>query len=565
MLRNVMGLLDGKDKEKLIILFLLDMGSMAVSLLSIAVIVPYIFILFDPSEAAAYPIFRYIAVFLPKENSLHYLLAASGVVLALYALVCLYRLFYDYVSTAVMLRMMQKYSRYLLKWYLNRPYEYYFSNHSADIIHRYSVAALNLLNGIVVAAMELAAQVLTLLLLSVLLIIMHRTVILIPVFVISILCLTLYQLTKGRLQGYAVELNKIGRRVSIKLQESLRAITELRMAGKTDMAYRWQVKGQEESYRIHVKRNLLMNAPNALVDFFTLVMILAVLLISYGITGNIKEGMVVLSVSVSAALQIRDTVMGILGSLNEVRANAGSYDEVFEEMKQATEEARRGDKREAAVPSFEDSIELKNITYAYPGCDPEVISGLNLKIEKGSILGISGVSGAGKTTLAQLILGLLKPGAGEVLLDGKAVDTDENGYGRLFGYVPQEIVLLDMSIEQNVALEDDPERIDRDRVNKALQMACLYDFVSSLPEKTATMTGENGVRLSGGQRQRLGIARAIYSGAKVLVLDEATSALDEETQSDFLETVNGLKGSYTIIIIAHRASALKYCDRIFEV
>ena len=105
MLRNVMGLLDRKDKGKLIILFLLDMGSMAVSLLSIAVIVPYIFILFDPSEAAAYPIFRYIAVFLPKENSLHYLLAASGVVLALYALVCLYRLFYDYVSTAVMLRM----------------------------------------------------------------------------------------------------------------------------------------------------------------------------------------------------------------------------------------------------------------------------------------------------------------------------------------------------------------------------------------------------------------------------------------------------------------------------
>ncbi|MCR4903032.1 MAG: ABC transporter ATP-binding protein/permease [Butyrivibrio sp.] len=565
MLKKVFSLLDKKDKEKLLILFLLDIGSMIVSLFGIAVIVPYIFILFEPSEAQSYPVFKNFVRLCPDDNNIKYLLAASGVVLVLYALSCAYRLFYDYISTRIMLKMLQKYSRYLLKWYYERPYDYFFTNHTADIIHRYSVAALNLINGILVAALELAAKVLTLILLVLLLFIMGREEVLIPIAFLAVLCLWMYELTKDKVQDYSRQMNEIGRWRSIKLQESFRGITELRMSGKTDMAYGWQVQGENESYRVHIKRNLLMSAPNLLIDIFTLIMVLAVLLISYTITGDLKDGIVVLSVTISAALQIRDTVMEIFGSFHEIRQNAGAYEEVFDELEAATKEGRSEKSTKNKVPDFEESIEVKKATYHYPGFEEIVLENFNLKIKKGEMIGFKGTSGGGKTTLIKLILGLLCPNEGEVLLDGKNIDQFGDDYLQLFGYVPQDIFLMDMTIAQNIAMEDDYKNIDMDKVRRALEVAQLWDFVSSLSEGVHTNIGENGVRLSGGQRQRLGIARAIYGNVKILVFDESTNALDKKTQEQFIETIRALKNKYTIIMIAHSDDALKYCDRVVEI
>jgi len=186
----------------------------------------------------------------------------------------------------------------------------------------------------------------------------------------------------------------------------------------------------------------------------------------------------------------------------------------------------------------------------------------NLMIKKGESVGFAGSTGAGKTTLADVILGLLKPNQGQILIDGRDIFDNIASWNRMIGYIPQHIYLLDDSIQQNVVFGIPDSEVDEERIWSALSAAQLSDFVRNLPKGLSTMTGERGIRLSGGQRQRIGIARALYNQPPVLIMDEATSALDSLTESNFMQAIEYLKVSHTLIIIAHRLSTIQNCDKI---
>ena len=188
-----------------------------------------------------------------------------------------------------------------------------------------------------------------------------------------------------------------------------------------------------------------------------------------------------------------------------------------------------------------------------------------MKVPVGKSVGIVGASGAGKTTLIDVLLGLLKPAAGEVLADGTDIFSDYRGWLRNVGYIPQMIFMLDGSIRDNVAFGVPKDEIDEKKMWAALEEAQLDGFVKSLPEGADTQIGERGIRLSGGQRQRIGIARALYDDPEVMVLDEATSALDNETESAIMESINRLHGKKTLIIIAHRLQTIEKCDIVYRV
>ena len=188
-----------------------------------------------------------------------------------------------------------------------------------------------------------------------------------------------------------------------------------------------------------------------------------------------------------------------------------------------------------------------------------------MTIKKGTSIGIVGASGAGKTTIVDIILGLLHPQEGGVYIDGKDIQDDINGYLGNIGYIPQSIFMLDGTIRDNVAFGVDEQKIDDERVVTALEEAALYDHVKSLPDWLDTEIGERGIRLSGGQRQRLGIARALYTDPDILVFDEATSALDNDTETAIMDSINHLHGIKTMIIIAHRLTTIKDCDIVYRV
>ena len=207
---------------------------------------------------------------------------------------------------------------------------------------------------------------------------------------------------------------------------------------------------------------------------------------------------------------------------------------------------------------------LDAVSYQYPKAETVGLQNITLEIKAGEKIGIVGSTGAGKTTLVDIILGLLKPQSGQLLVDGEPV-TDKNlrSWQQSVGYVPQDIFLTDASISQNIALGVRVEEVDMARVRRSAKIAQLDEFIcQELTEGYDTGVGERGVRLSGGQRQRIGIARALYHRADLIVFDEATSALDNLTERDVMSAINGLPGEKTIVIIAHRLSTVAACDRI---
>lgn len=235
-------------------------------------------------------------------------------------------------------------------------------------------------------------------------------------------------------------------------------------------------------------------------------------------------------------------------------ADISGDDGIKEEIAYSTERAK-----------FEKEISINNISWQYPNTDKKVIDGLNMKIEKGSSVAFIGASGAGKTTLADIILGLLQPQEGNVTLDGKDIRELGRAWNNLLGYVPQASYLIDDTIRNNVAFGVEEKDIDDAKVWYSLEQAQLKEFVESLPQSFNTRIGESGVRFSGGQSQRLAIARALYNDPEILVLDEATSALDNDTEKAFIEAIEKLQGEKTMVVVAHRLTTVKNCDIIYEI
>lgn len=207
-------------------------------------------------------------------------------------------------------------------------------------------------------------------------------------------------------------------------------------------------------------------------------------------------------------------------------------------------------------------IELRNVSYCYSDTTDNALEAINLTLLKGQSIGIIGPSGAGKSTLINLLVGMLKPDQGAILVDEKPI-TSTRAWLNNFAYLPQTIFLLDDSVRRNIAFGIEDQDIEDEQIWKALEMAQLMDVVTQLPQQLDTFIGENGIRLSGGQRQRIALARAFYHQRDILVLDEATSSLDRDTEKDVIDTLKGLKGQKTLVIIAHRLSTVEHCDKLF--
>ncbi|MBW4633627.1 MAG: ABC transporter ATP-binding protein/permease [Iphinoe sp. HA4291-MV1] len=212
---------------------------------------------------------------------------------------------------------------------------------------------------------------------------------------------------------------------------------------------------------------------------------------------------------------------------------------------------------------FFNKVIIHQINYCYPNAFQNALNNVDLTIGKGQSLALIGKSGAGKTTLVDVILGLLIPNNGDIRVDGVSIYNNLRSWQNLIGYIPQSIFLMDDTIERNIAFGVPDEQIDLQRLQKAIQAAQLEELISQLPDGIKTAVGERGVRLSGGQRQRIGIARSLYHEREILILDEATSALDNETESLISEAIRSLSGTKTLIIIAHRLSTVEHCDRIY--
>jgi ABC-type multidrug transport system fused ATPase/permease subunit len=316
--------------------------------------------------------------------------------------------------------------------------------------------------------------------------------------------------------------------------------------------------------QINTKNGTFNQLPRLFLEFFAIVGIVIFIFFLLFKDENNDYIVSTIGVFVAATFRLIPSVNRVLNAFQNIKFYTPSIDLIYNEISlinKSTKTLISDDKFE-----FKSKIELKNIYFKYLKNQPEWnLEKINLTIKKGQFIGIQGISGSGKSTLIDLLVGLNKPDKGQFYIDGNSRLLSNSNWRKQIGYVSQNIILVDDTIIQNIALGKNISQIDKEGINLVIEKSGLKGFIASLKDGLDTVVGERGVQLSGGQRQRIGIARSLYQNPKILLLDEATSALDKKTEIKIMSSIEKLKEDITIIIVAHRLSTLKQCDSIYEI
>ena len=462
-------------------------------------------------------------------------------------------------------------SRRMMINYVKRPYEYYLNADTA-VIQRSITSDVNNMYGLILAFLQLVSEAViffSLVLVSLLTdlwMTVTVTVLLVGVLaIIKFLIKPVMQKAGKDNQDYYSGLFKW-------INQTVTGIKEIKIAGKEPYFINEYSKCGKGYVNAVQKYSLYNSTPRLLIETVAIAgMILYLLIMVFkGADATVIMPKVTLLAIVAMRLipcanrmntyltsisYFEPFLLGVSDNLREdITDNTVNYDEGHY--------ARR---IEVAKLPVKESIELSDISYKYPGTDVYIFDHANLTIPVGKSVGIVGTSGAGKTTIVDVMLGLLKTENGTIKADNVNVTDNYQGWLKNIGYIPQTIFMIDSSIRKNVAFGVPDEDIDDEKVWQALKEAKLDEFVRGLPEGLDTGIGERGIRLSGGQRQRIGIARALFEDPEVLVLDEATSALDNETEAAIMDSINSLHGRKTLVIIAHRLQTIEKCDMVYRV
>lgn len=456
-----------------------------------------------------------------------------------------------------------KVSSRLLRHFLTVPYPMVSRRSSADLLRSMNDSVFNLFNFTVSGLMNSVTSAIAILAIIMALFVVAPLPTLGVVAYVGVAGLLYLGLIKPRA-------NAAGRAMSNAFVESWRTAFAALGAMKEV-----RIRGSEEhfvgNYRAaagqaaHASRtaNFLAGLPKYVLEILFIAAVGLVLLLS-ALTNDGQGGssvVALLALFVAAGFRVLPAITGLLGSLSSIKVGTASLDIVLEELRVMRSVGRGERVSEPALPLTE-AIELSAVSFRYPEAEGDVLAGVNLSIPSGSSVAFVGGSGAGKSTLVDLIVGLYTPRTGGITVDGVDAAVNRDRWQTNIGYVPQDVYLLDATLAENIAFDADRQEIDEDRLGAAIEQAQLSDIVAELPQGVDTPLGEKATRLSGGQRQRVGIARALYHQPQLLVLDEATSALDNETEHRISETITGLHGSITVIIVAHRLSTVRHCDQI---
>ncbi len=458
-------------------------------------------------------------------------------------------------------------SERMMRNYLRRDYEFYLSADTA-VVQRSITSDVNNMYALILSLLQLMSDGVVSVFVIAYCFATNGTMTILLAVVLAALML----LVKGILKPIMYKAGKDNQDYYSGLfkwiSQTVQGIKEVKVGGREQFfvdEYRRCGKGYVDAVQ---KYTLYNNIPKLLMESICVAAMVGYMIFLVA-TGMPTDDMLsVLSTLAAAAFVLLPCVNRINYQLNSI----AYFEPFFMGVSDNLQDEISGDKVDMTFAAgkaeklpVKKCIELKNITYAYPGTEKLIFDHAGLTVPIGAAVGVVGTTGAGKSTIVDILLGLLKVREGEVCADGVDIRENYRGWLRNIGYIPQMIFMLDDTIRNNIAFGIDKDEIDEDKVWEVLREAQLDDFVRSLPEGLDTGIGERGIRLSGGQRQRISIARALYHDPEVLVLDEATSALDNDTEKAIMDSINKLHGKKTLIIIAHRLQTIEQCDIVYRV
>jgi ATP-binding cassette subfamily C protein len=450
----------------------------------------------------------------------------------------------------------------MLRRYLSAPYPFHFRRNSAELIRNCTSSIGEVLGGVLASATSLVSDVLMASGVLAVLVLASPGVALACGAALLVLMWGVLRFTRRLAGRHGEHSYEVSAAILQSLQQALGGIKEVKVLGRERYFFDVFAERQRQMRQLGYLGVTLSTVPPMVIQtvLFCGALALVVVLTLAGKSG--VQTLPIASVFGYAGMRILPMAQTVVLTLNGIRGRKRWVDELHADYRELEAAVEAADARSSHYVSFTDRIDLEDVTYTYPGNAAPALAGVTLAIRRGESIGIVGPTGAGKSTLVDLVLGLLPPSAGRILVDGEPIAAGASPWKRRVGYVPQALFLIDDTLRRNIALGIRDEEIDDDRIRDVARMAQLDQFLADLPYGLETRVGERGIRLSGGERQRVAIARALYHDPDLIVFDEATASLDVATEAEVTRTIEALRGVKTMIVIAHRLSSVKNCDRL---
>ncbi|MGK0388995.1 MAG: ABC-type bacteriocin/lantibiotic exporter with double-glycine peptidase domain [Maribacter sp.] len=452
----------------------------------------------------------------------------------------------------------------LLATYINKPYSYFLNTNTSEL-RTYIISEVNsLTGGLLIPVIELVSRTIVSMIIFSLIFWIAPKIALIMFGSLGGAYLIIYLSQKNflkRIGHYRIEMNMLRYK---SIQELLDGIKTVMVYNKDRFFYQRYHDASYEFCNVQPKYNILLSAPKFILEFLAFGSILAITIYLYIRFGDIQTALPRLSLYAVAGYRLLPALQRAFAAAAKIRHNYPVLERLHDDLVISLKEGHSNEPAEITPLPFHKSITFNNTSFKYENTNNLILEDMDLNINKGETIAFIGSTGSGKTTLIDLLVGLINPTSGSVDVDNVPLNADNvRSWRENIAYVPQEVFLFDDSVIRNISI-DTKKDVDMERLKSATKMADIHDFIiNELPEGFDTKIGEKGVRLSGGQRQRLGLARALYINPSVLILDEATSALDSITEKGIISSLKLLPKNITTIIIAHRLSTIRHADCIY--
>lgn len=561
LLGKLIGLLSPKDRGRALSLLALMIVGMAFETLGIGLVLPVLQLLAQPEALTTSKLLRPVYEFVGRPEPREMVLAGVAGLVAVYFCKSVFLGFLYWIQMRFAFRLQADVSERLFDTYLRQPYTFHLQRNSAELMRNIVIEVAQLIANCVLPALILATETLVLVGLFVLLFAIEPVGAMAAMLVIGAAGWVFHRVTGRYLvhwgqvrQGHeALRLQRI--------QEGLAGAKDVILSGREGEFIRQYRIHNDGAADVTEKQKTLQKLPQLWFELLAISGMATLIVVMLGRGVAMADMLSTVGLFAAASFRMLPSANRIASAVQSLRYGMPVIDVVSAELQLPVISA---DGKAGTPLPFERQVEFDRVSYRYPAGERLAIEDLSLEIRCGETIGLIGASGAGKSTVVDLFLGLIQPQSGTIRVDGVDIASRLRDWQVRIGYVPQSIFLSDDSVRRNVGFGLADADIDDTLVWHALRLAQLAEFVEFLPDRLETRLGERGVRLSGGQRQRIGIARALYHNPSVLVLDEATSALDTETEREVMEAVWALQGRKTILIVAHRLSTLARCNHIYR-
>ncbi len=551
-----------KQQIKFAFLFALIAVSGFLELIGISLILPFINIVINPEIIMTNKYLFFVYNLFHISNTTNFLIFLAFVLIAVYILKNLYMLIVYYFQYKILYNAQKDISLQLIKFYINQPYSYHLNINTSEMV-RIVTQDTTRCSDFLTNTFFLLSEFIVLLLVTSFLFYINKIVTIVLVILFVFIFFGIFKVLKPRLKVFAKNNQKYHSGMIKWIQQSLGAIKDIKILQKEQFFINKYYDSSVQYASAQKHYRFLEQFPRLLIESFVVSVILFVIicLLYRGIDASTI--IIQMAVFAMAAFRLMPSMNRMQVAVNALMYFMPSINVVYRDLKN-TRVVGYLKQDENKKINIEKGICINNISYKYPNTEKYIFKDISFNIQKGRSVGFEGPTGAGKTTIVDVILGLLNPTDGSITVDNVNVHKNKSNWFSKIGYVPQFIYLTDDTIKNNILFYDD-ENVDNDKLNTVIEQAQLKEFIDSLPNGLDTIVGERGIRLSGGQRQRIGIARALYKKPEILVLDEATSALDNDTEKAVMQAIEHLYGKITMLVIAHRLTTIEKCDEIYKI